>query len=144
MLKSILNLYSGLNTPTGLYQREHQSRHTEIEGAIDQKVNTSELKGKEVIGLNGFKIGKVEDSIFDQTNWQVTSLDIGLKGDIAEELGTKQKFRTSHVLIDVRKVQGVADVITLNTTKEDLLAKITNADIGSETDANPPTSVTSV
>ncbi|SRR5579872_2449957 len=93
-----------------------------------KKLNASTLSGKEVIGLNGWKIGKVKECVFDTGTWQITHLDVGLKGDIAEELGLKQTFKTTHVLIDVRRVQGVGDAVILNTSKEDLLAKLTASD----------------
>lgn len=87
-----------------------------------------ELEGKEVIGFNGWKIGKVKDTVFTTDTWRVTHLDVGLEGNIAQDLGMKGTFKTSHVLIDVSHVQGITDTVTLKTTKEDLLAQLTMLD----------------
>ena len=35
---------------------------------------TSEIAGKEVIGSDGFKIGKIRDTEFDEKTWKVTPL----------------------------------------------------------------------
>lgn len=84
-----------------------------------------ELVGKEVIGFNGWKIGKVKDTVFTMEDWRVTHLYVGLVGDIADDLGMKETFKTSHVLIDVSHIQGISDTVTLKTTKEDLLSRLT-------------------
>jgi sporulation protein YlmC with PRC-barrel domain len=94
-----------------------------------------DLEGKLVIGFNGWKIGKVKQLVLDTSTWRITHLDVALVGNIAEELGVKEVFRTARILIAVERIQGIGDTITLNTSKEDLLDKLTTVEAGIQTDA---------
>jgi sporulation protein YlmC with PRC-barrel domain len=101
-------------------------------------LNASELEGKDVIGLNGWRIGKVKEAIVDLNQWRITHLDVALQGNIAEELGMTHVpvLKTNHIPIEVKHVQGVADAITLNTTKEDLLKRLMEGDLPQGTATN--------
>ncbi|MHB8567285.1 MAG: PRC-barrel domain-containing protein [Nitrososphaerales archaeon] len=85
-----------------------------------------DLTGKEVVGLNGYKIGKSKEIVFDRDSWKITHIDVELKGNIETELGMPSGIIShNHLPIDVTTIQGIADVITLKTTKEDLVGDIT-------------------
>ena len=81
---------------------------------------TKELADKEVVGLDGWKIGKIRDTIFDPEGWKITSIEVELEGDVAEEFKMKKHFRSTHLPIDVSHVQAIGDTVTLKTNKEDL------------------------
>ena len=84
-----------------------------------------ELLDKEVVGTNGWKIGKSKDIYIDDKNWQITYLDIELKGNIENELGLNTvPLNHNHLPIPISHIQGVGDVITLNATKEEMIEKL--------------------
>src|ERR1700730_3250619 len=80
---------------------------------------------KEVVGTNGWKIGKSKDIYFENNNWQITYLDVELRGNIENELGMGSvPLNHNHLPIATSHIQGVGDVITLNTTKEEIVQKL--------------------
>jgi sporulation protein YlmC with PRC-barrel domain len=84
---------------------------------------TKELLDKDVIGLNGIKIGKSKDVFIDPLTWQVTYLYVELKGNIAEELGMPSTILFKNNLpLSISHIQGVGDLITLKSTKEEIIA----------------------
>src|SRR5579862_9377706 len=84
-----------------------------------------ELIDKEVVGNNGWKIGKSKDIIFDVRNWQVTYLDVELRGNIETELGLESvPLSHNRLPISISYFQGVGDVITLKATKEEIVATL--------------------
>jgi len=84
-----------------------------------------ELLDKEVVGANGWKIGKSKDIYCEPDKWQITYLDIELKSNIEEELGMiGGPLARNHLPIPIQQVQGVGDVITLKTTKEQVVASL--------------------
>lgn len=89
---------------------------------------TEDIKGKEVVGKNGFKIGKTKDLIFDQNGWKISHLDVELRSNIEAELGMQSSgiplLSHNHLPLDVATIEGIADVITLKTTKEELVNDI--------------------
>lgn len=86
---------------------------------------SDDIKGKEVVGLNGYKIGKSKDVVIGN-DWRVTHLDVELKSNIEQELGmASMPLSHNHIRIDVSKVEGVADVITLKVTKEQMVDELT-------------------
>jgi sporulation protein YlmC with PRC-barrel domain len=88
---------------------------------------TSEIQGKEVIGSNGFKLGKIRDTEFNEKDWKVNSLEVQLEKDVAEEHHLRHRFRKTRVLIHVDHIQGVGDRVILSGSKEDLLKLIASA-----------------
>ena len=87
-----------------------------------QMTNILDLMDKEVIGLNGWVIGTVKNVMFDEKTWKIESFDVQLDGDVAKEFEMKKIFRSTHIPIDVRHVQGIGDKVALKTSKEDLMA----------------------
>lgn len=77
--------------------------------------------GKEVIGAQGFRLGKVEDTAFDEKSWRVTSLKVKLEKDVAEKYSLRQRFRKSHVMVSVEYVSAVGDRVLLKSSNEEIM-----------------------
>jgi sporulation protein YlmC with PRC-barrel domain len=86
-----------------------------------------DMLDKEVVALDGWKIGKSKEIIFDNSSWQITSLDVELKGNIENELGW-DNIPLSHnrLPIAVSQIQGIGDMITLKGTKQELVSILTS------------------
>lgn len=98
-------------------------------------VSVAELIGKEVLGSDGYNIGKISDIQMDEKNWRITSLEVHLNKDVAEEHNLRHWFRKTQVLVSVDHVRGVGDRIVLNGSKDDILKLIASSPIGSQKDA---------
>ena len=85
---------------------------------------TNEIVGKEVIGSDGFKLGKITDTEFDGKTWRVNSLEVHLEKEVAEEHELRRRFRKTKVLIHVDHVQAVGEKVILKGSKEELLKLI--------------------
>jgi len=88
---------------------------------------TKEIVGREVIASNGFKLGEVEDTEFDEKEWKLISIEVRLEKNVAEEHNLRHRFRKTRVLIHVDHVQAVGDRVILKGSKEDLLKLIASA-----------------
>ena len=88
---------------------------------------TNKIVGLEVLGSNGFKLGKIRDTEFDVNTWKLNSLEVQLDKDVAEEHHLRHRFRKTRVLINVDHVQSVGDSVILKGSKEDLLKLIASA-----------------
>jgi len=85
----------------------------------------NELRDKDVVGLNGWKIGKSRDVMVNPMDWRITDLEIELRGNIENELGMDSiPLAHNRFPISITFVQGVADLITLKITKEELVANL--------------------
>ena len=85
---------------------------------------TNDIDGREVIGSDGYKLGKVRDTEFDENNWKLRSLEVQLEKSVAEEHHLRHRFRRTRVLIHVDHVQTVGDKVILKGSKEELLKLI--------------------
>ena len=84
-----------------------------------------DLIDKEVVGNNGWKIGKSKDIVVDSRNWQVSHIDVELKSNIEDELGMGYAPMSHNRLpIPMTYFQGVGDVITLKASKEEIVAAL--------------------
>ncbi len=88
---------------------------------------TNEILGKEVIASNGFKLGTITDTEFDENTWKVTSLEVHLEKEIAEEYNLRQRLKKTKVLIHADHVQAVGERVILRGAREDLLRLIGSA-----------------
>ena len=48
-----------------------------------------DLMGKEVLGAEGWKIGKVKEILIDKERWAITALSLDLESNIAKEFNLK-------------------------------------------------------
>ncbi len=86
----------------------------------DWKMNSQDIDGKEVLGSNGWKVGKAKDLTFDEKSWRVSSLDVELDRDVAKEFDLKGHFHKTHVAVNVSYVHAIGDSVILNASKEEL------------------------
>jgi sporulation protein YlmC with PRC-barrel domain len=61
-------------------------------------VTVKSLKGKDVYGKRGVKIGEVEDVEIDDNNWTVKALDVKMNEDIAKIYGEKAGFMKKEIV----------------------------------------------
>lgn len=87
-----------------------------------------DLLEKEVVGTNGWKIGKSKELIIEQNGWMVTHLEVELRGNIEAELGmSTAPLSHNRLPISISTVMGVGDVITLRSTKEEIVSTLAAA-----------------
>ncbi|HYB03486.1 MAG TPA: PRC-barrel domain-containing protein [Nitrososphaerales archaeon] len=84
-------------------------------------MNSKEFLDKDVVGSDGWKIGKSKEIIVDPATWHVSQIEIELNEKIEDELGEKMPFRHNRVPIDINYVQGIGDIITLKAKKDEIL-----------------------
>jgi len=83
---------------------------------------SKEFLDKDVVGSDGWKIGKSKEIICDVNTWRISQIEIELNEKIENEIGEKLPFRHSRVPIDINYVLGIGDIITLKAKKEEILA----------------------
>jgi sporulation protein YlmC with PRC-barrel domain len=81
-----------------------------------------QILDKEVVGFNGWKIGKSKEIIIDSQNWQVTHIEVELNDNIMDELSGGIPLHRTRIPIEVSFVQGIGDLITLKVTKEEIIS----------------------
>lgn len=83
-------------------------------------VEVSRLNGKKVITIDAFNVGEVSEAVMNDS-WQITHIHVNLTKEATKELGFKKPV-LGHITIclPVDHVTGVADVLTLNKTREEL------------------------
>lgn len=89
-------------------------------------MHSRELLDKEVVGSNGWKIGKSKEIIIDSNTWRITQLDVELNDSIQKEMSDAKPLQRTRVPIDISYVQGVGDFITLKATKEEMISVFAN------------------
>src|SRR5271168_2030877 len=85
-------------------------------------MNSRDFLEKEVVGSNGWRIGKSKEIICDNNTWQITHIEIELNDKIENEIGEPLPLHHNRLPIDISYVQGIGDVITLKATKEEIIA----------------------
>jgi sporulation protein YlmC with PRC-barrel domain len=78
---------------------------------------TSDLIEKEVVGAEGWRIGKVREIVIDKDKWAVTGLSVALESNVAKEFNLKKMWGRSDITIPISQVQGVGDRIVLKSSK---------------------------
>lgn len=81
---------------------------------------TSDLIGKEVVGSEGWKIGKVTEVAIDREKWVITGLTVSLESNVAKEFNLKKTWGKSDFTIPIGHVQGVGDRIILRISKTEV------------------------
>ncbi len=77
-------------------------------------MNPNLLKGKKVIGTEGYVLGEFDDLDIDLNTWQANAFCVSLSDDATAELGFKKPFlRKITVCLPTQLVKNVGDVITL-------------------------------
>ena len=83
-------------------------------------VKVSEINWRKVITTDAFEVGKVSGAEMDD-QWKITHINVNLTKTATNELGFKKPVLGSiTICLPVEYIQGLGDVITLNTTREGL------------------------
>ena len=103
-----------------------------------KELNSTEIKGKEVVGPLGRVLGKVSGLNFDPTTWQITTLQVSLDSKVAEQIGVKKtldRFGIRHTEMPIKAsfVGQVGDKILLKVSEEELVKYVTELRIDDTT-----------
>lgn len=90
-------------------------------------MNAKELFDMEVVGSNGWKIGKIKDIVIDPKTWQASALVIELEKSVASEFSLKHRLSRTQIPLSITFVQGVGDRVVLKSTKEEVLQQVATA-----------------
>lgn len=83
------------------------------------------IRGRTVIAADGQLVGEVGAFLVETDDWRVESLQIALRKEIADQLGTHRSlFRAGTLDIPVRIVQSVGRTIILSVPVEGLRAVV--------------------
>lgn len=85
-------------------------------------MHSREVLEKEVVGSNGWKIGKSKEVIIDSATWRVTHLEVELNDSILKEISEAKPLQRNRFPIEISYLQGVGDFITLKATKEEMVS----------------------
>ena len=80
-----------------------------------------EILDKEVVGSDGWKIGKSKEVIIDPNTWQITHLEIEPSEKLENEMGETLPFKHNRLPLDIHFVQGIGDLITLKAPKKEIV-----------------------
>jgi sporulation protein YlmC with PRC-barrel domain len=90
-------------------------------------MNAKDLFDMEVVGSNGWKIGKVKDLVIDPKIWQASALLIELEKSVASEFSLKHRLSRTQIPLSVNLVQGVGDRVVLKSSKEEVFQQVATA-----------------
>jgi sporulation protein YlmC with PRC-barrel domain len=77
-------------------------------------VNPTLLKGKKVVGTEGYILGEVDSVDIDSNTWQANAFYVSLSDEATAEFGFKKPFlRKITVCLPTQLVEAVGDVMTL-------------------------------
>jgi sporulation protein YlmC with PRC-barrel domain len=78
-------------------------------------MNPNLLKGKKVVGIEGYVLGEVDGLDVDSNSWQAVAFYVSLGEEAIAELGFKKPFlRKIVICLPTRLIKAVGDVVTLN------------------------------
>ncbi len=85
------------------------------------RLSDENLRGRTVIAADGQVIGEVGAIFLDSDAWQVESLQIKLRKEVADQVGaTRGMFHAGTLELPVRMVQSVGDAVVLSIPTEEL------------------------
>ena len=77
-------------------------------------MNPNLLKGKKVVGTEGYILGEVDDLDVDSNIWQAAAFYVSLSEEATAELDFKKPFlRKIVICLPTQLIKAVGDVITL-------------------------------
>lgn len=78
------------------------------------RLSDDNLRGRTVIASDGLAIGEITALFIDSNAWRVESLQVKLRKDVADRLGTERSmFHSAGLEIPIRMVQSVGDAVVL-------------------------------
>jgi sporulation protein YlmC with PRC-barrel domain len=85
------------------------------------RLSDENLRGRTVIAADGQAIGEVSALFLDSDAWQVESLRIKLRKEVADQLGaTRGIFQAGTLELPVRLIQSVGDAVVLSVPTPEL------------------------
>ena len=85
------------------------------------RLSDENLRGRTVIAADGQAIGEVAALFLDSDAWQVESVQIKLRNEVADQLGaTRGMFHAGTLEIPIRMVQSVGDAVVLSVAAHQL------------------------
>ena len=92
------------------------------------RLSDDNLRGRSVIAADGQNLGTVTALFLDSERWQVESVQVKLRKEIADELGADRSvFHAGTLEIPVALVQSVGDAVILNVPTLQLRQVLPNA-----------------
>ena len=85
------------------------------------RISDENLRGRTVIGADGYAVGEVASLFLDASTWRVESLKIKLRKEIADRLGaSRSMFHAAELEIPVSMVQSLSDAVVLTVDVDGL------------------------
>jgi sporulation protein YlmC with PRC-barrel domain len=85
------------------------------------RLSDENLRGRTVISADGQAVGEVAAVFLDSDTWQVESLQLKLRKEVADELGaTRSLFHAGTLELPVLMVQSVGDAVVLSISAGEL------------------------
>lgn len=79
------------------------------------RISDETLRGRTVISADGAAIGAIAELFIDNTRWQVESIRIELRKDIADRIGANRTFlHRGSIELPVGFIQSVGDAVVLS------------------------------
>jgi sporulation protein YlmC with PRC-barrel domain len=85
------------------------------------RLSDENLRGRTVIAADGQAIGQIVALFLDSDGWQVESLQVKLRNEVADQLGAARgMFHAGTLEIPTRMVQSVGDAVVLSVGTREL------------------------
>jgi sporulation protein YlmC with PRC-barrel domain len=90
-------------------------------GGSAMRLSDENLRGRTVIAADGQAIGEVAALFLDSDRWQVESLQVKLRNEVADQLGaTRGMFHAGTLEMPISMVQSVSDAVVLSVPAHEL------------------------
>jgi sporulation protein YlmC with PRC-barrel domain len=85
------------------------------------RLSDENLRGRTVIAADGQAIGEIAALFLDSDRWQVESLQVKLRKEVADQLGaTRGMFHAGTLEMPIGMVQSVGDAVVLSVAAPEL------------------------
>ncbi|KAB2902316.1 MAG: PRC-barrel domain containing protein [Kofleriaceae bacterium] len=85
------------------------------------RLSDETLRGRTVIASDGIAIGEVSVLFVDSDGWQVESIQIRLRKEVADRLGADRgMFHAGALEVPTSMIQSVGDAVVLSVAIDDL------------------------
>jgi sporulation protein YlmC with PRC-barrel domain len=90
-------------------------------GGSAMRLSDENLRGRTVIAAGGQAIGEIAALFVDSDRWQVESLQVKLRKEVADQLGaTRGMFHAGTLEMPIGMVQSVGDAVVLSVAAHEL------------------------
>jgi sporulation protein YlmC with PRC-barrel domain len=92
------------------------------------RLSDETLRGRTVIASDGLAVGQVAALFLNSDAWQVESLVVTLRREVADRLGVNRNvFRPGTIEVPIAVVQSVGDAVVLSVSVDALRASSADA-----------------